>query len=83
MCATEARALFASRDARLEMCAPQADRLATAQQTLESNISRLYETAKGHIEERGKRLSALRLEIGAARVERQVSGAEVGYLPRQ
>ena len=48
-------------------CRWQADRLAAAQQTLEGNMSHLYETAKRQIEERGRALSAARLELTAER----------------
>ena len=47
---------------------PQVDRLNATQRTLESNISRLYETAKTQIEERDTSLNAARVDLLGERV---------------
>ena len=45
----------------------QVERIRSTQQTLETNMSRLFETAKGQMEERGQHLTAARLELQQAR----------------
>ena len=41
----------------------QVDRVTSAQQTVENNISRLYDTARNEIDEQARSLSAARLQL--------------------